>query len=88
MEWWGTGPVGDFFHKHNTSRAAAARIVEASIQSVGHYMRGDDSRLGQAKRQKLVDHLSATSGRRWTLAKLNAARAKLAAIHPIKENLA
>lgn len=87
MEWWGTGPVGKFFHEHKSSRAEAARIVETSIQSVGHYMRGDDSRLGQAKRMKLIEHLSATSGRRWTLAKLNAARAKLAAIHPIKENL-
>ena len=50
-------------------------------------MRGNDYKLGAVKREKLVAHLSETSGQRWTLAKLNKARQRLAAIHPIKENL-
>ena len=64
-----------------------AKSLSVSTQSLGHFMRGNDYKLGAVKREKLVAHLSETSGQRWTLAKLNKARQRLAAIHPIKENL-
>jgi hypothetical protein len=82
--WWNMGPVGDFFHKHKTSRRSTAAKIDVTPQSLGAFMRGFDYRLGAAKREKLLEHLTECSGQRWTLAKLNAARRRLAAVHPIR----
>jgi hypothetical protein len=79
--------VGNFFAKHKTSRYAAAKALAVSVQSLGFFLRGDDYRLGEDKRMKLIEHLTETSGKRWTMAKLERARVEIAAVHPIRENL-
>jgi hypothetical protein len=79
--------VGKFFARHKTSRWKAAKVTGVSIQNLGLFMRGAKYKVGRGKVPRLINHLSVQTGRRWTQARLDRERAKLAAVHPIRENL-
>ena len=81
---WPEGPVGKFFSRYGTTRWKAAKVTGVSIQNLGLYVRGCKYKVGREKLPRLIAHLEESSRQRWTQARLNRERAKLAAVHPIR----